>query len=549
MVQAALKSSLRLEYVDKKALLLFNSLLKSKPTDFFHEMTHIPHKIRGFFAGNRGGKTHSAAKEYWLRINGMHPLEERNRLAKHIRILAAVRPLTDEEDESRCAPYIELKELIPPELIIKDVTNRSSVMSVRSPTHGICYFEFVSWKQDLQTLASVNRDSLWADEEPPLPYLEESKRRLIGTDGDLIITLTPKSGISYLYDDMWQVKSRLYKSDKIIAALGGQQLEEFPAGNPNIACIQIATDDNPILTEAQIEQNFAGEDEDTVMTSRYGVFKAATGMIHKSYNHAVHFIDYNTYFPDGVPFTGIHGRGIDYHNSRVPWSIGWLWASEDDEWFLWQEDHPAIDGAFAFTTEEICKRIARKSGAYYYTVDLIDPLAAAKQPNSGTTVIQDINRHLLALRQNHGIGTAGYFKSWDTKTEKGRDEVRKRLKNAAKVGKPFNNRSLVHGELKVLPTLWVCSTCPRFDKSIRNWRFAEHIGVATKARNDLNQKPIEKFSHDNMVLEAFGKDKRMKRFSRPDLNLIGFQKGSVTGRGSKPLYEKPERRRYGFRIL
>ena len=110
--------------------------------------------------------------------------------------------------------------MLPAELIIKDITARSKTMVVASPTHGKSYFEFMSTKQELQDTGKVQRDSLWEDEEPPKAFREESRRRLLTRGGDEIITLTPINGLSYLYDDVWNKKCYVWRSDAIVDALG-----------------------------------------------------------------------------------------------------------------------------------------------------------------------------------------------------------------------------------------------------------------------------------------------------------------------------------------
>jgi hypothetical protein len=239
------------------------------------------------------------------------------------------------------------------------------------------------------------------------------------------------------------------------------------------------------------------------------VFTQVTGRVHKTYDPSICFIPFKKYFPDGIPYNYLHARGIDYHESRIPWSIGWLSASKDDEWFLWQEFHPAIDGPNAFNTYDIVKSMARKSGSYYYTVNLIDPLANKKQANTLFSTTDDINRHFDQMRKEEGLGTPCYWQGWDTKGTGGRDQIATRFKNAVRCGKPFNNTIRDRGSIRKLPTLWICDTAPKFHRSIMDWSYGEYVAASTRAINDPKPMPTPRNSHDNMVLECLGKDARL----------------------------------------
>jgi len=133
------------------------------------------------------------------------------------------------------------------------------------------------------------------------------------------------------------------------------------------------------------------------------------------------------------------------------------------------------------------------------------------------------------IHRDYGYGTVGYWRGWDTKDTKGRDEIKKRLKNAMKVGKPFNNKYMERGEKKRLPTLWICDTCPKFDESIRKWSFEEWATAQGRSIKDPKVMVQQKYSHDNMVLECLAKDHRLRPFTRPVMSYD--RKLSPTGRG------------------
>lgn len=519
-----------------RALNTWVNFLAFKPTEMEMVLDQLFHKTIGLFFGNQTGKTAQVAKQYVKRVMGIHPITDKNRLAKKIRCMSSTLPESANPEEQDNTQYLELKKLLPPETIEKDITARSQNLVVRRPVglnSAKTVFEFRSSKQELQDVGKIQLSSVWHDEETPKRHREECKMRLLAEDGDEYFSLTPINYLSYTFNDVWQQAAFLYRTKIISEKFGLPRVEHHKTGK-SIACIQAATDNNPILTPESIERIFSDiVDPDELLIRRYAIFKQISGRVHKSYDPHICYINFNKYFKDGVPYDWMHARGIDYHESRTPWSVLWIACSPNDEWFCWKEFHPAIDGPNAYNTEEIAKAIARKSGSYYFQCNLIDPLANKKQPNTLFSATDDLNRHFDALRKAEGIGTPSFWQGWDTKGTTGRDEIAKRFKNAVHCGVPFNNVVKEKGMVKRLPTLWVCDTCPDTNRSLINWCYGEWQSSGSVAVNDPKPTPQQRYSHDNMVLEALAKDQRLLHASRlmqhkpPTQN---YRAVSVTGR-------------------
>lgn len=494
-------------------------------------------KYHNYFAGGLiHHNTSSVAHSYVQRLLGIHPIGEKNRLMRKVRCMSSTLPESSGQDEGDNAQYIELKKLIPYELIEKDVNSVSRNLIVRRPvgmSSSKTVFEFRSSKQEMQDLGKIDISSLWHDEETPKDKREECRMRLMSERGDEFFTLTMTNPLSYVFGEIWERAGFIYRTKIISDRFGLPQVEHRKSGR-NSACILMATDNNPILTLEDIDMIFEGiEDPDVLALRRYSVFKQISGRIHKAYNPSICYISYDKYFRDGIPMGWMHGRGIDYHESRVPWSIGWLSASPNNEWFLWKEFHPAIDGAKAYNTYDIARSIARKSGDYYFAINLIDPLANKKQPNTLFSATDDLNRYMDEIRKTEGMGTPAFWQGWDTKGTNGRDEVARRFKNAVRCGRPFNNAVKEHGVTKHIPTLWICDTCPEFHRSIMNWSFGEWASITTRSTNAPKVTAQQKYSHDNMVLEAFAKDQRFlfaDHFLSHRMPHDTYKSVSITGR-------------------
>jgi len=522
--------------MDESNLAKVAGFFEFKKTDILDVLLQLPHRTIGLFSGNQAGKTSSVAQQYFMRSIGKHPVGFKNKLAKKIRCMSSSLPTTSTAEEQDNTQYLELKKRIPYELIEKDITARSANLVIRRPpgmNTKTTVFEFRSSKQELQDLGKIQLSSVWHDEETPKPHREECRMRLVAENGDEIFSLTPINALSYTFDDIWQNKSYLYRTKTVADKLNQPRVEKWKSGY-DIACIQMATDDNPSLTPDAIDRVFMDiTDPDELILRRYGVFKQISGRIHKTYDPAICYIPYDKYFSEGIPYGWLHTRGIDYHESRTPWSIGWMSISPNNEWFLWKEFHPAIDGTNAYNTYDISKYIVRNSDDYYFEVNLIDPLANKKQPNTLLSTVDDLNFHFAQFRENEGIGTPAYWKPWDTKGVGGRNEISMRFKNAVRCGKPFNNRIKKPQGVVHLPTLWICNTCPGFNRSLINWRYGEYVATATKMVNDPKPEPQQKNSHDCMVLEALAKDNRVKHshfFATHKPNVVPHRSKSVTGR-------------------
>jgi hypothetical protein len=180
--------------------------------------------------------------------------------------------------------------------------------------------------------------------------------------------------------------------------------------------------------------------------------------------------------------------------------------SPTDEVFAYEEMNPAPS---KMVTSEITRRMADLSGDYKYRLNLMDPHASKTQSNTGLSVLDDFNRHFAEYRRE-GIGTGGYWESWDTKSTKGRDAIRMRLKNSKLVGKPFNNQTTDRGIKSYLPTIWIFRTCVQTARSLREWRLEEWADPTSKLTKEQKQVPQQRWSHFPTAMEAAFKDQRFR---------------------------------------
>ena len=422
-----------------------------------------------------------------------------------IRCCSECLPHDKDGGEVKNTQYPAFKKLIPPSLIKKDVTDRAPVLTIADPQGGPDIFiEFTSYNGTIQSQAGVQRFLVWCDESAPKEFYEEQIPRLMsaeefGQGGDLMYSLTPAEHMGWEFDDLFEKADIYIRTDSIIKRIKERtgielaRIEQTDKKN-NIAVVLASSYDNPVLSKKVVDSMLSRyDDEDTIDIRGYGIFKQASGQIFKDFDSRVHVISEDKYFPEGLSHYWRHARMIDFHE-RVPWACTFVALSDKNELFVYDEFNPSPE---KLVTHEIVRKLVMKSGEYKYDFNLIDPLATKVQCNTGLSVVDDLNRMFNELKRE-GSGTGGYWRGWDTKSQRGRDLIKDRLKNSRLVGKPFNN----HG----LPTIWFLDNCRQMIQSIKSWRWEEYGSKEMLVTRDEKDKPQQKWSHFPMTLEAILKE-------------------------------------------
>jgi len=437
--------------------------------------------------------------------------------------------------------YPEFKKWLPPFLIKKDITHRSSTITILDPLAGMKFgditwkgsdivVEFQSYSQTVQAGAGVQRLSCWCDEEPPFDFFEEQMPRLLAEDGDMIVSVTPAEGMSWTFDDLFE-KAKIYVRTQAIVdyyrEYENKEVKHYERtdSDRDIAVIQAATDDNPTLSPDVVEEMYANTpdpDGTVIPTRRYGIFKQATGRIFKDFTFLTHFIDLEKY---GITREGIAdwclARTMDFHQEN-PHAICWVALSPTNEAFVYMEWNPSPG---QWVMSRICEEMGRRSRFERYEVNLIDPLAEIKNPETRKSTVDDMNNHFHRLKME-GICAGGYWETYKTQGEAGRDAIKERLQNSLKCEKPFNNAYMKNGVQHFYPTLWISHKCRLTAESLRRWRLESWVSNKYLAYKDKKQKPAEKWSHFCTALEGLFKDRRfrpIKRYRRDSKPLGYFQ--------------------------
>lgn len=493
-----------------------------KPNFITSALRNCEKKTIGVFTGNQAGKTEDVVMDYIDRILGRHPIEWKNIRPNNphriIRFASQRLPLETEGEEVKNTVYPRFKSRFPSYLIKKDITVRKPVITLRDRQGGRDIFlEFVSYGEETQSQAGVQRFSIYLDEHAPESFYEEQIPRLMSSMGDLIITLTPVEYISWEFEKIFGRTDVIYNSQSIIEYMKknhGTNLNtiEKTGTNNGIAIIRAASEDNPTFTKEQVDENMSKYDDiDTYEVRRYGIFHQISGRILKDFDLSIHVIPKMRYFQDGIPDGWIHARGIDFHE-HTNWACPWVALSPENEAFVYQEFNPSSD---RWVSLEIAREIAIRSKDYKYHINLVDPRMAIRQANTGLTTLDDFNRYFREFKRD-GLGTGGYWQTWDTKNERGRDIVKQRLKNARLVGKPFCNNGL--------PTLWILDNCPQTIYSFKNWKWEEWANRQASLTKEEKNKPEDKYSHFPIAIECL--------FKHPAFSSLIFRRSVLPERPS-----------------
>lgn len=124
--------------------------------------------------------------------------------------------------------------------------------------------EFMSYDQDVDKFAGTSRHWIHFDEEPPYPIYAENMARIIDTDGDYWITMTPLEGMNWIYDDLYEKNHNNPEGDVLV--------------------VEINSLENPYLSSKAIESFLDSVDEDEVTSRVKGEFVQVGGKIYKTFD-------------------------------------------------------------------------------------------------------------------------------------------------------------------------------------------------------------------------------------------------------------------------
>lgn len=265
---------------------------KSNPLKYFnpylpkrHEKQIAIHendkRVRAFIAGNRTGKTQWGGQEVAYYALNKHPHRE---TGEDIEIWVGCPSFDVQKDTTQK----KLESYIPENEIKKVSYVHSGIWKELILKNGN-KITFKSYEQGREKWQGAGKKLIWFDEEPPYSIWEEAlMRHEAGITLDVILTMTPVNGMTWVYDEIYMATDR-----------------------EDLFVITAGWDDNPYLTEEQKEDMARGLTDEAIEVRKYGRFVSRVGLVCNWWNREVHVIDIGEYKDDWSYFEVVDGGWSD----------------------------------------------------------------------------------------------------------------------------------------------------------------------------------------------------------------------------------------------
>lgn len=229
-------------------------------------------KGKMMMGGNRAGKTVSGGCETVMRLTGIHEFTDIHGNVYKLDHLPKppVKGRGVSVDNDRGLKLImlpEIKRWMPSKFLINNSWDDSYSKTDKILTlTNESSMEFMTYEQDVDKFGGTSRHFVWMDEEPPLDIFEECLTRLIDTDGDWYITMTPLEEMSWTYNTLY-----------------------LPGLNGKIDIDIVAADtyENPHIKQEAFERLTVTMSDESKLTRKSGTYISHTGLIYgESFKHS-----------------------------------------------------------------------------------------------------------------------------------------------------------------------------------------------------------------------------------------------------------------------
>ncbi len=326
-----------------------------------HDKQYLFHKSTAhttlYIGGNRSGKTVGGSVETIYRLMGRHPFKK----VKEGPVYGRVHTVDfDYGLDMIILPL--LSKWMPPSYLIDGSWERSydKEHKVLHLNNG-SFLEARSYQQEMEKFAGTSRDFNWFDEEPPRHIFNESQARLVDTDGDAFLTMTPVDGMTWVHNDIYEP-----------GILGT---------NKDIYVIEISMEENPHLDASARERYLSTLDPEERKAREHGQFVALGGRIFKEFNKVLHVVPF-----DGIPpATWQHYATFD-HGFNNPTAILWHAVSPSGDVITYSEHY-----ASELTVDEHAKIYHSRNAGFGRVPDLVvgDPAMGQRSGITGTSILQE----------------------------------------------------------------------------------------------------------------------------------------------------------------
>ena len=427
----------------------------------FHNSTA---STRCLFCANQSGKSTTARADVAAFMQGTHPLQLRG-LAPMPPLEWRVVTLDYPTLEKHHIP--EYKKLVNPLLLRggcweKAFSSRNLIVHYKDGG----FIEHMSYEQDVDKFAAVQRDGTWFDEEPPRAIWDECQMRHMRRKGRNILTMTPDNGCTWVWDTFdlpWQSGTL----------------------DPNVECWRWSLYENKFISREEVDKKSAGLDEVTRRIKIFGEFMSRSGLIFGAqyWNPRAPW----TYNAFDIPKEWPVWVGIDTSN-RKPTAVVFLAVSPSGERWVFDEIYHG-PGPMQKIADMIRVKLRGREPQGY----LIDWSSKGQDAEYGVSYYDDlINCGVpvtLALKDPRDrIGRLWRIMAWDPALKSDHPQA--------------YDKNIFPAEATGGPRLHVCAqTCKMLVWQLSRYVWDDFVSYKTADRRDQPDRPRKK---DDDLVDALG---------------------------------------------
>lgn len=348
----------------------------------FHSPPFCSH--RAFFGGNRSGKTTAVVADSIIQAVDAEFVPDHLQAYRRWEPPFYCRFVTPDLGHTLHGVLLEkIRSLCPAEQLRGGSFDRAwdKVLRILSFQNG-SWFQFMSGDQDRDKFGGAALHRVVFDEEPPKAIRDECLWRLVDYEGEEMFALTPFSGMSWLYDEIYEPWER-------------GQLEDGRV-------VVVDIDENPHMSEKGKQMALAGATAEERQARKSGRFVNFAGLIYPEFSKDRHVLP-TPAREDAIPPGAEVFCGID---------PGWRHMAAVVYCYLDFEDCLVVFDEIALkqsTVRRVCDEI-RKRNKYWGVQPrqyVIDPASRNKSGQTGRSDAQEFADNGIYTIPGQNAVTAG----------------------------------------------------------------------------------------------------------------------------------------------
>ncbi len=324
----------------------------------------------------------------------------------------------------------------------------------------------MSYDQDLDKFAGTSRHWVHFDEEPPHTIFNECLARLIDTDGDYWMTMTPIEGMNWIYDEIYEPNVNV--------------------DEPKVLVIEINTLENPYLSTNAVESFMEGIDADEVSSRISGQFVRKGGRIYKNFDPTVggiHVLKDEIEDPKETFRNWLWICALD-HGLNNPTAVMWIAINSEGFGVVFDEHYRK-----EWTVDQHAQEIRRKIASHGRAPDIFvaDPSIASRNGITNTSIQLEYLKYGLVWTLGNNDVKAGIVRVkryWNVQKYLGR-------RNHWLFPEKDDEGRKIEG----FPALRVSPRCVNFIKEAKSYRWKTYSNKKLQYENNPFDEPHKKDDH------------------------------------------------------